>query len=84
MSRTIEHKILMFGIAREIAETSLYCLDLPTGSTIADLREQLCRNLDGLRELKTFMIARNNEYADDSEEIQVGDELAIIPPVSGG
>jgi molybdopterin converting factor small subunit len=34
--------------------------------------------------LTTFMVAVNQEYADRQKTLQNGDELAIIPPVSGG
>jgi len=37
-----------------------------------------------LKELGTYMIAVNNDYGEDSTIISLKDEIAIIPPVSGG
>jgi molybdopterin synthase sulfur carrier subunit len=37
-----------------------------------------------LAELVSFLIAVNSEYADDDRVINSGDEVAIIPPTSGG
>jgi molybdopterin converting factor small subunit len=36
------------------------------------------------KRLTTYMIAVNNEYAMPKDSIQQNDEVAIIPPVSGG
>jgi molybdopterin synthase sulfur carrier subunit len=37
-----------------------------------------------LKGLKSLLIAVNNEYAEDSVELLESDEIALIPPVSGG
>ncbi len=77
-------KITCFGIAREIAGGP--SLDLPgvEGATVADLKHRLIAAYPALGELISFAVARNEVYARDEEVIAVGDELVIIPPVSGG
>jgi molybdopterin synthase sulfur carrier subunit len=76
--------ILCFGIAREIAGGPALLLDGVVGSSVADLRERLVREYPRLGELSSFAIARNETYARDEEIIEAGDEVVIIPPVSGG
>ncbi|WP_420460129.1 MoaD/ThiS family protein [Neolewinella sp.] len=77
-------KIACFGIAREIAGGP--SLDLPDveGLTVADLKRRLVVEHPALGELVSFAVARNEVYALDEEVLEAGDELVIIPPVSGG
>ena len=77
-------KILCFGVAREIAGGSHLFLDDVAGGTVASLREQLLREYPAFGELVSFAVARNEEYAEDSDTIEAGDEVVIIPPVAGG
>lgn len=77
-------KILAFGIVKEIFDNSFVNLDIKDGDTIDTLRNILEKKYPGLNELGSYMIAINNEYATGKEVIHEGDELAIIPPVSGG
>ena len=78
------HRILTFAAAREIVGTDSWSVDLPAGATVADLRQQLLEAFPAFEELSDFAIARNEEYALPEEVIVAGDELVIIPPVSGG
>jgi molybdopterin synthase sulfur carrier subunit len=41
-------------------------------------------NYPPLKELASYMIAVNNNYASDTQTILSTDEIALIPPVSGG
>jgi molybdopterin converting factor subunit 1 len=77
-------KILCFGIAREIAGGPDLQLDAVAGSTVAELRERLIDSYPAFGELSSFAIARNECYATDEAIIGEGDEVVIIPPVSGG
>ena len=76
--------VLAFGIAKDIFGSSSFKMDLNTGSTVATLRNELEQNYPRLKQLASFMIAVNNEYVTESEVIEQKDEIAIIPPVSGG
>lgn len=76
-------KILTFGIAREVVGDNLI-LDDPGVSDVAALRVWLSENYPATKGLSKWAIAVNEEYAGDDTTINNGDEVAIIPPVSGG
>lgn len=76
-------KIKAFGITRDILGNRE--IDFPLdGTTVGALRQQLEVTYPKLKGLKSLMIAVNNAYAEDALEIQEEDEIALIPPVSGG
>ena len=77
-------KIYCFGAAREITGGPYVELDVTAGETVATLRERLVAAYPVLGELVSFAIARNEHYAQPADVIETGDELVIIPPVSGG
>lgn len=55
------------------------------GGTVADLRRRLaleCPELGPL--LERSAVARSDRYANDHEPLAAGDDVAVIPPVSGG
>lgn len=76
-------KIKAFGITREIVGTREMELTL-SGGTVGALRQQLISSYPRLKDLNSLMIAVNNEYADDLIQLAEEDEIALIPPVSGG
>ncbi|KAA2244499.1 molybdopterin converting factor subunit 1 [Chitinophaga agrisoli] len=76
-------KVLLFGIAKDIAGAPSITLDAAP-EKVAVLREQLYQRYPRLRELRSCMIAVNKVYAADGDTLQPGDEIAVIPPVSGG
>jgi molybdopterin converting factor subunit 1 len=77
--------VMLFAAARDHAGAESIVLDLPDGATVADLRREMLRRFPLLeRLLRGSAIARNQEYAQDSDRINPTDELAVIPPVSGG
>jgi molybdopterin synthase sulfur carrier subunit len=75
--------IKAFGITREIlgARENVFELD---GETVGSLRNALRKRYPSLLDIRSLMIAVNNNYADDSLPISESDEIALIPPVSGG
>ncbi len=77
-------KILAFGIAKDIFNNSIVDVDLEDGATIEKLKTLLEENYPRLNKLGSYMIAVNNEYALMNDIMLKGDEVAIIPPVSGG
>jgi len=76
--------ILAFGIARDILGSSLMNLQVNEAVTSDGLKAELEQQFPGLKNISSFMIAINNEYAQPGQIILPGDEIAIIPPVSGG
>ncbi|MFZ5999039.1 MAG: molybdopterin converting factor subunit 1 [Bacteroidota bacterium] len=75
--------IKTFGITRDILGGREVTVDLP-GNTVAELRQLLTRKHPELLDLRSLMIAVNNSYAQEHQEINETDEIALIPPVSGG
>jgi molybdopterin converting factor small subunit len=76
--------ILAFGIVKEMVGN--VSIGLPVNDIISavDMRAELEQQFPRLKELKSFMIAVNGNYATPDTVIHAGDEVAIIPPVSGG
>lgn len=79
-------RVLFFAAARETAgraELELACGEdgLSSGDFWAALIAE-CPRLADLR--RTTRLARNHEYLTEGERLQAGDEVALIPPVSGG
>ncbi|TGE16113.1 MoaD/ThiS family protein [Hymenobacter elongatus] len=77
-------KIALFGIAKEIVGSSVLDLDTPDQQSVAGLIDQLRAHYPALRELTSFAVAVNSDYATDDYQLQERDEVALIPPVSGG
>lgn len=79
LRRVIVHVRLFAGL-RERAGRGALELELPDGSTMADVWPAL-----GLGdEPSGLLYARNKAYVDRAEPLAQGDEVAVIPPVSGG
>jgi len=80
----MEITVLAFGIAKDIFGGESIQLQLGEATNIATLKATLEEQYPQLKELASYMIAVNDEYAHANTMIQAGDEIAIIPPVSGG
>ena len=72
--------IRLFAVLRERAGASEIELDLPEGARVRDAIERLDALAGGL----PLVMSINRDYADADSELRAGDELALIPPVSGG
>ncbi|MEO8112086.1 MAG: MoaD/ThiS family protein [Ginsengibacter sp.] len=77
-------RVLAFGIAKDIFGDTAIVIDNDEIKNVAQLKIFLEEKYSRLAQLGSYMIALNNEYASGTEAIHDGDELAIIPPVSGG
>ncbi len=65
---------------RERAGAGSVTLELPEGASVRDAIDSLA----GLAEGIPLVMAVNREYASEEQVLDAGDELALIPPVSGG
>jgi molybdopterin converting factor subunit 1 len=73
-------RIRLFAQLRERAGTAELELELPEGACVRDALAALDELADGL----PLVAAVNREYAQPDARLAAGDELALIPPVSGG
>ena len=75
--------IKAFGVTKDIvgAREAVVQID---GHTVGSLRNALKNRFPPLMEIRSLMIAVNNTYAADEQSIGESDEIALIPPVSGG
>jgi molybdopterin converting factor small subunit len=76
-------KLLAFGIAKEILGKKAQDYDFE-GADVGDFRTEMQKKYPPLARLQNFAIAVNLAYAADNLQIKENDEVAIIPPVSGG
>lgn len=76
--------VLAFGIAKDIFGSSLATIELAEAGSVKDLKTKLEQQYPQLKELASYMVAVNDEYAGDSLALTAQDEVALIPPVSGG
>ncbi len=76
--------ILAFGIVKEIFGSSVASIELPEASTVAQLIATIKDKYPTTKNLSSFAIAVNGAYATSETILKQSDEIAIIPPVSGG
>jgi len=77
--------VLLFAGLRDLAGGETVTVELTPHATIADLRQMIAINYPELASLAArSQIAVNYEFAENERIIQKTDELALIPPVSGG
>lgn len=79
--------ILLFGITRDIVGDA--SLTIPDGEasnihSVAGLKRYLQDKYPGLRAISSLAVAVNKNYAAEETVIEPMDEIALIPPVSGG
>ena len=78
-------RVRLFAIQRELAGTREVALELDDGATVADAWTALVTAHPVLEPGRTSVrFARNGAYADETTQLADGDEVAMIPPVSGG
>jgi molybdopterin converting factor subunit 1 len=77
--------IRLFAILRDRCGISELALDLPQGSTVAVARDEFQRQFPQSSDIMArAAYAVNRSYAPVTTVLQEGDEVAVIPPVSGG
>ncbi|KAF9282749.1 hypothetical protein BGZ68_005770 [Mortierella alpina] len=84
---TQQFTVLYFASAKDASKTEADKFEWKAGIHSKDLTQLLLDRYPGLEPvLKTSMFAVNMEYMDNDNSwtVQPGDEIAIIPPVSGG
>jgi molybdopterin converting factor subunit 1 len=78
-------RVLLFASLRERAGTGELSLELPADATVAAVRLALVNRMPGLeKHLDRIAWAVNRSYAKPTTPLNDGDEVALLPPVSGG
>ncbi|TME73637.1 MAG: molybdopterin converting factor subunit 1 [Chloroflexi bacterium] len=76
--------VRLFASYREAAGVGRIELELPAGAKVKDAIFSILKDHPLIAEGRQVVIARNQEYVTADEPLADGDEVALIPPVSGG
>jgi molybdopterin synthase sulfur carrier subunit len=82
---TIAITVKLFAAYQDACGVSEIALELPTGSTVATVRDRLLAvhpELEQWRDVTRFGV--NLQFVEPDTPLQAGDEVVLIPPVSGG
>lgn len=80
----MKYTIALFGITKEIVGSSSTTLEVADMLTTDDLLALLRAEYPQLGAIRSLLLAVNNEYAEQGSALSERDEIALIPPVSGG
>lgn len=78
-------RVLFFGMLKELVGRPSEEIELPEGASLASVFERYAASHPRLRDLAPSIVAaRNQEFAELATPLADGDEVAFLPPVSGG
>jgi len=78
-------QVLFFGVLRDVVGRSSEALTLPEQATAADVLDHYERRFAPLKgSISSIAISINQQYSQPSDKLRAGDEVALLPPVSGG
>jgi MoaE-MoaD fusion protein len=78
-------KVLFFGMLKDIVGRSEDLIELADGARVESVFTRYARDFPRLSDLdSSIVLACNREFCDRSAAIREGDEIAFLPPVSGG
>ena len=78
-------RLIVFGLLKDLIPSTTGEIDLQPGATVADLLQACRGSLAGHDALwSSLAVAVNREYATAGHPLSDGDEVALLPPVSGG
>ena len=80
----MEINVKLFALGRDLIGKNQLRITVNEGASVDEVIKALTAAYPQFSTLTTFMVAVNQEYADRQTVLQNGDEVAIIPPVSGG
>jgi molybdopterin converting factor subunit 1 len=85
VTQTVCIRVLFFGRLKEVAGLAEESIELSSGSDIEALFAVYAARRPQLRQYRPSVVAsRNQEFASWSTPLLSGDEVAFLPPVSGG
>ena len=75
----------LFAAARQAVDQELLELELADGATITDLKNELVKQFPQFESMREhLLVAVDAEYAKEDQVLMPDQEVALIPPVSGG
>ena len=78
-------RVLFFGMLKDLASSGTDSITLPEGSTVAAVLEHYEERIPRLKSLlPSIALSLNQEYVEATAKLKGGDEVALLPPVSGG
>ena len=78
-------KVLFFGLLKDLAGRPEVQAEFPEGTTVGDIAAHFSAAIPGFQPvLPSVLLARNQEFAAAGTVVVDGDEVAFLPPVSGG
>jgi MoaE-MoaD fusion protein len=78
-------RVLFFGVLKDLVGRSTDLVDLPEGSRVEDVLSHYLRQAPRLQSmLPVLALSVNQEYSRSDRALAAGDEVALLPPVSGG
>ena len=78
-------RVLAFASLADRLGTRELSLDLDEGASVSDALDALAKRFPDVKSLGTGLaVAVNHRYVGPQSPLSAGDELALIPPVSGG
>ncbi len=78
-------RVLIFGVLADRLGRRDVSVDLPAAATVAALLDELAQRHEAIAAMRgNLAVAVNMAYARPADELREHDEVAIIPPVSGG
>ena len=78
-------RVLFFGVLKDLVGAAEEHAELPDRSTLADLFNSVAQRFETVRiRRSSILMARNHEFANPDAVLADGDEVAFLPPVSGG
>lgn len=78
-------KVLFFGLLRDLVSAREEQLAIAEGARVRDVFDHFAARFPKLSEMSnSIVMARNQEFADLASPVADGDEIAFLPPVSGG
>lgn len=82
---TMTLQIQLFASLKDAARASQISVEIPEDASVAALLESVARDYPALEKwLPHLRVALNEEYVKSDQIVREGDEIALIPPVSGG
>jgi len=78
-------RVLFFGLLKDLVGRSTETVELPEGARLQELLAHYAGQFPRLREmLPALALSVNQEYSRGDRLLRAGDEVALLPPVSGG